>query len=429
MTLLLVQIPPRPRLQARDRTAPASGDSGSGTLYSYVVSADGHTVDTVGRCAASLLPKANQVIAVLADTDVAWHHITLPKAPAARLPLALKGVLEEALLDEAEHAHLALAPEAVAGQPTWVAAVHRAWLREHLLQLEKAQVWIDRVVPSSWPDEPASGHFSLLQDTASTENSTFVAQLIWSHPRGVAVLPLHGALTKALLPATTQVGMRWSTTAAAAVDAEQWLGTPVVVFSHADRCLQAARTLWNLRQFDLARSRRGSRWLRDAWRQTQGPQWRPARWGLAALVALQLLALNLSALQLKDRVSSQRQALTTVLQTEFPHVRAVLDAPLQMEREVQALRVQAGLPSSNDLEPLLAAAASAWPSDQGPAQDLRYEAGQLSLAAAGFGPTHLEQLTSTLRASGWSVQARDGRVVLSPATAAAAQANPQTGSR
>lgn len=427
MTILLVQIPPRPRMQAREQSVPTAQGTGSGTLYSYVVSNDGHSVDSIGRCAISLLPKAQQVVAVLADTDVAWHNITLPKAPAARLQMALKGVLEEVLLDEAEYAHLALAPEAVPGQPTWVAAVHKSWLRDHLAQLEKAQVWIDRVVPSSWPDEPASGHFSLLQDTASTENSAFVAQLIWTHPRGVAVLPLNGNLAKALLPAASQVGMRWSTTAAAAVDAEQWLGAPVAVFSHADRCLQATRTLWNLRQFELARSRRGSRWLRDAWRQTKGPQWRPVRIGLVALVAIQLVALNLWAINLKDRVNSQRQQLTAVLQTEFPHVRAVLDAPLQMEREVQSLRFRAGLASNSDLESLLAAAASAWPNDQGPAQDLRYEAGQLSLAAAGFSPIHLEQFASTLRTGGWGVEAQDGRVLLRPAMAAFPPGNNRAG--
>ena len=414
MNVLLVQIPPRPRLRARDQASLASDDESQGGVYSYVLSSDGHSIDTVGRCAAALMPKAHQVVAVLADTDVAWHRVTLPKAPSARLQLALRGVLEEALVDDAEQTHLAIEPQATAGQPTWIAAVNRSWLRGHIARLEKAQVWIDRVVPISWPDEPPSVYFSCLQDTAGAEaqDGRLTVQLVWSNPQGVAVLPLSGTLAKALLPPKDQAGVRWSTTAAAAVEAERWLGNPVTVFSHASRCLQAARTLWNLRQFDLSRSRRGSRWLRDIWRQTRGPQWRPVRLGLGVLVALQLVALNLWALNLRDRLNSQRVQLTTVLQKEFPHVRAVLDAPLQMEREVQSLRFRAGLASSSDLEPMLAAAASAWPSDQGPVQDLRYEAGQLSLAAAGFSPAHSEQFASALRPSGWRVEVRDGRVSL-----------------
>jgi general secretion pathway protein L len=236
------------------------------------------------------------------------------------------------------------------------------------------------------------------------------------------------ALTKAMLPAAVHGGVRWSTTAAAAVQAERWLGAPVTVLGHADRCLQATRTLWNLRQFDLSRSRRGSRWLRDVWRQARGPQWRPARTGLVVLLGLQLVALNLWALNLRGQLDSQRQELTTVLQKEFPHVRAVLDAPLQMEREVQALRLRAGQVSNSDLEPLLAAAASAWPSDQGPVQDLRYESGQLSLAAAGFSPVHAEQLASALRTDGWRVEMRDGRVVLRFASATSPAGNNSIGS-
>lgn len=415
MTVLLVQIPPRPRLQARGQTAP--GAAGTAADYGYVLSRDGITIDSTGECPAALLPKAQQVIAVLADADVAWHAITLPKAPASRLALALSGVLEEALLDDAESTHLAVAPEAVAGEKTWVAAVHRPWLREHLAALEKAQVGVDRVVPNSWPDEPASGHFWHAEDSAgsSQANDAAAVQLTWSHPQGVAVLPLQGGLAKAVLPAASHVDMRWTSTAAAAPDAERWLGAPVTVLSPGQRSLHATRTLWNLRQFDLVRTRRGSRWLRDAWRQCLGPQWRPARIGLTALVAVQLLGLNLWASHLKDRVQSQRKQLASILQAEFPQVRAVLDAPVQMEREVQALRLRAGQASSSDLEPLLAAAASAWPTDQGPAQDLRYEAGQLSLAAAGFSPAHLEQFASALRGGGWRVQAQDGRVQLRPA--------------
>ncbi len=412
MTVLFVQIPPRPRLQARDQNATTTAGASSATVYGYVLSRDGLLIDSTGQCAASLLPKAQQVVAVLADTDVAWHAITLPKAPSAKLAAALSGILEEALLDDAEHTHLCLAPDAVVGQTAWVAAVHKPWLRDHLAFLEKAQVWIDRVVPSSWPDEPASGHFEREEDAPSSA----ATKLIWSHPQGVAVLPLQGALAKAMLPSANHVGVRWSATAAAAEDAEQWLGSPVVVLSTAERSLQAARTLWNLRQFDLAKTRRGSRWLRDVWRQTWGPQWRPARIGVVALVAIQLMGLNLWAAHLNAQVQNQRKQLTAVLQSAFPQVRAVLDAPVQMEREVQALRLRAGQASSSDLEPLLAAAASAWPSDQGPAQDLRYEGGQLSLAAAGFSPAHLEQFANTLRGSGWRVEASDSRLLLRPTT-------------
>ena len=423
MTVLLVQIPSRPRLQARGMNADASGLPNTHTTYGYVLSRDGITVDRVGRCAASLLPKAQQIVAVLSDTDVAWHSIVLPKAPAARLGTALSGVLEEALLDDSENSHLALAPDAVAGQATWVAAIHRPWLQAHLAELEKNQNTVDRVVPSSWPDAPAMGHFSLTKEAEQGEGEgNTQVQLTWSHPQGVAVLPLSGGLSKTLLPSSSHADMRWSATAAAATQAERWLGGPVTVLTPEQRSLQAARTLWNLRQFDLTPSRRGSRWILDAWRAAQGPQWRPVRVGLTVLVAAQVLGLNFWANHLNSRLQQQRQQLTTVLQTEFPQVRAVLDAPLQMESEVQRLRLRAGQTSSSDLEPLLIAAASGWPSDRSPAQDLSYTAGALTLAASGWSPAHIDQFTNALRAGGWRVEPQESKLVVRAAPPVATQA-------
>src|SRR5262249_46988157 len=151
------------------------------------------------RCAASLLPKASTVIAVVGDTDVSWHRITLPKAPTARLRAALVGVLEDALLDDAETIHLAVAPEASAGQPTWIAAVDRRWLRKERAVLEKADVFVDRVVPMAWPDDPPIGHFAEI-DNGEDGHSPHGVALNWAHADGVASIRLQGGLPRALIP-------------------------------------------------------------------------------------------------------------------------------------------------------------------------------------------------------------------------------------
>jgi general secretion pathway protein L len=56
------------------------------------------------------------------------------------------------------------------------------------------------------------------------------------------------------------------------------------------------------------------------------------------------------------------------LQTTFPSVTLVIDAPLQMQREVDALQQKSGSASSSDLEPLLAAFAGVLPAGQTPQQ-------------------------------------------------------------
>jgi len=406
MSTLVVQIPSRTRLQARNPGQVAS-ESSLSTEYAYALSPDGLALTSQGRCAIALLPKATGAVAVLSDADVSWHRINLPKAPAARLPAALVGVLEEALLEEAAGVHIAVAPDATAGEPTWVAAVDRAWLTSELATLEKAHVFIDRVVPMSWPDEPPTGHFAELGDASQG------ATLTWAHTDGVAQISLQGSLARSLLPTPLPEGARWSATPATAAAAERWLGVPVTVTDWPQRALQASRSLWNLRQFALARKNRGTRALRDVWRQFLNPAWRPMRYGLVALVAVQILGLNLWAAHERHAIEDKRQAMVKLLQSAHPQVRGVLDAPLQMQRETDTLRAAAGKPGETDLEPMLQAAASAWPGDRPAVDGLSYEPGKLTLSAAGWDPSQIEQFRNQLQPRGWKVEAVNGNVVMS----------------
>ena len=419
MSTLVVQIPPRQRLRSSTSGAEPEA-SGLGTEYAYVTSPDGLALEAQGRCAAALFPKATTVIAVLADTDVSWHRIALPKAPAARLRAALGGVLEEALLEDADDVHLALAPAAIPGQPTWVAAVSRRWLRAELAALEKAEVFVDRVVPMAWPDDPPIGHFS--ETAIDPDSGTHGIALHWAHADGVATVRLQGGLARALVPVPAPPDTRWSATPGAVAAAEQWLGGPVRVMPPGQRLLQAARSLWNLRQFELARRNRGVRALGDSARKFFSPEWRPVRWGLAALVLAQIAGLNLWAWHQRSAIEARQLAMQTIVKTTYPNANPQdiqRDADAVMQRETQALRTLAGKPGDADLEPMLQAAASAWPADRPPVESIRFEPGRLTLSANGWSDAQIAQFRSLLRPNGWSVEAAEGRLTLSRARAGA----------
>jgi general secretion pathway protein L len=392
MSVLVLIIPARPRLGA-----PAAEERSN--EYTFVLSPDGLSAGKQGRAAASLLPRADSVVAVLADSDVSWHRITLPKAPATRLRAALVGVLEEALLDEPETLHLALSPGAVAGQPAWVAVVHKGWLAGHLATLEKAHVTIDRVVPSSWPDEMPLGHFSESEGTPGSASM----RLTWSDANGVVTLGVQGTLARTLLPQWQERAARWSATPAVAAPAERWLGAPVLVLGADQRALQASRSLWNLRQFDLSPRHRGAQAMRDFRRRFMSPAFRPIRIGLAALVVLQVLGLNLWAWHQRSAIAERRAQMSSLLMAAFPETRSVLDAPTQMQRATDALRASAGRPGETDLETLLGAAAAAWPEGRPPAESLRFDNGRLTVSSAGWSPEQIEQFRGKLRPTGWDV--------------------------
>jgi len=184
----------------------------------------------------------------------------------------------------------------------------------------------------------------------------------------------------------------------------------------SQRLLQAARSLWNLRQFELAQRNRGTRALRDSVRQFMRPAWRPVRWGLAALVAAQLVGLNLWAWHQKGAVAQRLEALRSVVKQSFPRASEIdiqRDAGAVMARETQALRAAAGKPGETDFETMLQAAASAWPEGRAPAENLRFEPGKLTLSAAGWSPDQIEHFRSLLRPAGWQVDSAEGRLTMS----------------
>lgn len=412
MSLLAIQLPTRTRLHPQAR-ASAQGPGARAEL-GFVLSPDGQAVQTEGQCAPSLLPKATAVVAVLAPADVAFHRLTCPKAPAARLRAALAGMLEEQVLDEVDQLHLSLAPDARPGEETWVAAIDRAWLSAELAALESAGVVVDRVVPGLWPDAQAHGHFHVPLDEDKPRTL-----LTWADAQGVSTWPLQGSLSRGLLPEPLAEDTLWTADPAAAAPAERWLGQPVQVLGMGARLLASAQSGWNLRQFDLAARHRGLALLRDAGKQFLTPGWRPVRLGLIGLLVAHLVGLNAWAWMQRAELQTRRAAVTNLLRTTHPQVRAVLDAPLQMARENELLRASAGRPGDTDLEPLLQAAASVWP-DGRPPQLLRFENGRLSLGAPGVGAAELAQMRATLEPAGWSVDQDDNQITLSRPTSGGA---------
>jgi general secretion pathway protein L len=286
-------------------------------------------------------------------------------------------------------------------------------LQAALLALENAGLSIERVTAASVPGVAPRGHFYTQDGTEAATPWLALAQ-----PDGVACLRLQGSLARALQPADG-AGVSWTATPAAATAAERWLGTPVALLTDSERALETAGPAGglNLRQFDLAARHRGTRALREAFKRFRSTEWRPVRWGLTALVAVQLLGLNLQAWQQSQLLTARRTAMVDLLKATHPGVRAVLDAPLQMESETERLRAAAGRPGDKDLEALLGAAAGAWPDGLGPAQMLRFEGGRLTVAAPGWTEAQLTQFRDRLRGAGYGADASEGRLTVSRLTA------------
>lgn len=464
MSLLVIKCPPRERLGARAAgNEPVLSQRLAGP-WEHVFSPDGKQAGPLRLAAAAALPKAELVVLVLAPADVSWHRLLIPKATPARMPAALAGMLEEKLLDDADTVHLALAPDAVPGREGWVAATHRPRLSAALAALESAGHSVARVVTLMPPPGPAlRGHFSApgglpLETTteavgpapgdaraaqAQAQNTASLTAgepvLCLSRDDGVWCLPLSGAglsgqanlglLSLGLAGALRNSwsddtpDQRWTTTPAAALAAERYLGRPVPLQTESEHLLEAAqgapKAALNLRQFELTSRHRGLRAVAEVGKQLLSAQWRVARYGVLALLALQLVGLNAYAWQQRQTLQARRAAIEDVLRTTHPGVRTVLDAPAQMAAETERLRAAAGRPGGADLERALAAAAAVWPDGKGPVGNLRYESGRLSLAAPGWLPAEVGAVRDRLRPAGWTAEFAEGRLTLARAAATA----------
>ena len=157
--------------------------------------------------------------------------------------------------------------------------------------------------------------------------------MTWASPEGVSTWPLGGSLSRGLLPDPLPTQARFFATPPVASPAERWLGRAVTVQTASEHMLLASRSLWNLLQFELAPRSKGAHALSDQWRHFMSPTWRPVRVGLAALVVVQVLGLNVWAWHQQHTLKSRQAQRVQLLQQAHPQVRVVLDAPVQMQRE------------------------------------------------------------------------------------------------
>jgi general secretion pathway protein L len=389
----------------------------AGSVVDYVLSPDGFAVGTASSAPLSLLPsvgtgRVTETVLLVDAAQLSWHKVQLPKGAAAnsaRLRAVLEGLLEEQLLDDPATLHFALAPGGAQGASTWVAVCDKAWLRSGLQSLEAAGIAVARIVPELVPSTTADA--SQGTTPAAEPGSLYAVEntgqalLLHASATGIAPWPLQ-ASTAALLQWPQDAPLRAEPAVAAL--AEQLFGRSVQLQSRAERALAACQSDWDLAQLDLVNNQR-SRSLKRlglaARTLLQAPRWRAARWSLVALIAINLIGLNVRAGAERAAMQAQRKAIDTVLTSTFPATQVVVDAPVQMQRAVAALQQSTGALGARDFETLLGAWAAAAPNAPAPA-GLDFANGELRLRGITLTASALAETTQALAAQGYTLSAK-----------------------
>ena len=388
----------------------------------WASSANGQQLDDHGTCAPGLLPADQDVVLVLPPLAVSWHRIDLPKVPAARLRAVLDGLLEEQLLNDCAELHFALPPGARSGQSVWVAACHKAWLQGWLQALDEAGHPASRIVPALWPMAPAGGEPPEGPEVAHWAHmQSGQPWLASASALGVCCVPLESAADPMALLQPVSAGStapaRWMSEPGTAGQAEEVLDQRFELVTQTDWLLRCAQSSWNLAQFDLRLSssaRRGQRW-RQVWRNLRSaPAWRTARWGLGALVAVQLVGINAAAWQERRLLAHKQAAVQQTLKQAFPNVGLVLDAPMQMQRELTHLQQAGGQLAMHDLEAMLSALALAGAEQALVVEKIRYDGTTAYFDAGASADGQWPALQDALKQGGWKVLRENSELGLTP---------------
>jgi len=205
---------------------------------------------------------------------------------------------------------------------------------------------------------------------------------------------------------------------AVAARAEKLFGRTVTLLSPGQRAIDASQSPWNLGQLGMSVSKqtRILKRTRNALSMfATSPRWRPTRWGLWVLLVVNVVGLNVRAFQERSAMLHQRQAMAAVVTETFPKVSVVVDAPVQMQREINALQIAKGQTSGHSFENLLGVlmASLAMPGQPTPTPTtIDFSNGQLQVTGLSINPQTWAQAQLQLQAQGYLVRQSGDIVVI-----------------
>ncbi|MFM0480866.1 type II secretion system protein GspL [Paraburkholderia strydomiana] len=396
MSTLIVLLPPRdPAVPSQEWQLP--------DLPFVLLDKSGRT-QRAGRSALALLPRATSTVLMVAARDLLMMPATLPPLRGPKLRQALPNIVEDQLIQDPQTCHIAVDSQSAAGGRQMLAIIDRGWFRFIYEAFSAAghrslrAVPVTRCLPeATLPAAPAE----VAETVSATEPAMAGASLADAAPVPVAadtapqVVPMVAAVLGTvvqtapamLLEGAVESGMPRVELAIARGAQGEGLAVPANAVNATLAALAGATpvSLYMLTEvpgnepslgassparlgalvhgasplpfeqlarraltcrFDLCQFEFASQpWRLD--RATLRRLRLPVLLALGALVVA-IVGANVQWLMLsrqRDAISTQ---MTELLLTTFPKTTVVLDAPDQMSRQLQQLRVAAGELSPGD---------------------------------------------------------------------------------
>ncbi len=410
MSTLIVLLPPRePTLSLQEWLWPE--------LPFALIDKNGHTQRT-GRAAFALLPRALSTVLVVAARDLLLIATSVPPLKGPRLRQALPNIVEDQLIQDPQTCHIAIDPVALDDGRRVLAVIDRAWFHfiheafkstghRHLRAVPAT-----RCLPLPSAEENPAGVEEITRQTPEPRE-TIVAAALGLTESTVAAAFAEGVALITPMPAVQRVELALArgrlgegfaapvtttpaTLAALAGDSAMTLYELTTPSNEPELALEGQHDATRLlpsavplsfdtfarhartERFDLCQfefEAQPWRFNRATFKRLRIPLWL----GVAAL-AVALIGANLHWWKLTRQRDALTEQITATLLSAFPKTTTVLDAPTQMSRQLDQLRIAAGELSPSDFLSLASALSrSLAPLPENGIASLDYQERQLSV--------------------------------------------------
>ncbi|MBU0622758.1 MAG: hypothetical protein KJ795_13050 [Gammaproteobacteria bacterium] len=358
---------------------------------------DAGNVRESGTGNLAAMPQCDEATVIVAADRVLATSAVLPKIKRSKLETALPFALEDSMIDDVGEAHVTTGAKLPDGR-TALYTVNKSWLTRFVAAAITAKVRMRRIVPEYCLLPTRSNEWSVAWDGAQGFLAT-------AHSMG-------GALDSgddARAPVALQLRLQSNAPAAlrlfalgSEVQAPNWgIKTPVIFekqsfdWRKAEIPTEAPNLLWG----KFAPPPRISEYL---------PWLRPALMAALLLFSVEVVISNLEWLVLAQEKRQLLNDMTDTFKETFGADATIVDAPLQMRRNIARLRHGAGVSDDADFSPLLEKFSGALGNVPGSnLRTLRYDDGKLDIEMTLADSAALDTLQDRIAETGLLAQVTD----------------------
>lgn len=306
---------------------------------------------------SATVAKAQRVVMLLAASDVTLMQVSIPPLSATKLKAALPNLVEEQLLGST--ADCVIVAGEVANGLRAVAVVQRVWLEKISTALKMLGAQPISVLPAQLCLPYQAGHVTaaVIQQGSDVDlalrlsDQTGMGLALSTHQPETVIQALCAVIPES--PITLYVPRTDMQLYQAATSATNLQGRISLV---ADTW-----PLW------ITGARNATLNLMTGLHAESSPNinWQPWRWVLilaAAILFVNIFALNFDLWQMKNEAATLRATMTQIYQARYPKQSVIIDPIAQLQQKIAFAKRDSGLAASDDFTMLAANFGEAWSS-------------------------------------------------------------------